>query len=136
MRGRFSTATATLALALLFSQEAASQVPPPLPSLEIRIATAAPPPLRREVIVARPGPQFVWVAGGWHWADEWVWMPGRWIVRPAADANWVRASYVKVDGGWRYMPPHWSHQKLIVVKAKKVPPGHAKGKGKGHKKPR
>lgn len=137
MFSRFPHAIGGLFLTFLAS-EALGQLPPPppLPPLEIRIATAAPPPLRREVVLARPGPQFLWVSGAWHWEDEWVWIPGRWIVRPVREAKWVRASYVKVRGGWKYVPPHWSHQKVIVVKKKSIAPGHVKAKGKGHKKPR
>lgn len=135
MPKKFSTLGGGLLLATLASAALAQAPPiPPLPPLEIRIATAAPPSPRREVVRARPGPQFDWVEGAWHWEDGWVWIPGRWIVRPTVEAKWVRASYAKVDGGWKYVPPHWSHQKVIVVKRKAVPPGHAKAKGKGHKK--
>src|SRR5436305_15039148 len=38
-----------------------------------------PPPLRHEVILVRPGPRHVWVAGHWDWSPRrraYVWIPG------------------------------------------------------------
>jgi hypothetical protein len=60
-------------------------------SIGIRV-DAPPPPLRREVIVVRPGPGFVWVPGHWDWAPyrhRYVWVAGAWVRPPFRHAVWV-----------------------------------------------
>lgn len=128
---------------------AASQVPPPPPLPdEIRpvVVAVAPPPVRVErVTVTRPGPSYVWARGYWDWdGDSWMWIPGRWAVAPVARATWVPAQYVRVSSGYRYVPAHWSSQRVVSVETagrgkalghvKGKGKGHAKGKGKGHQK--
>ena len=45
-----------------------------LPSIHIRIAPDAPPPLRHEIRLARPGPNDVWIGGYWDRQDDrWAW---------------------------------------------------------------
>ena len=127
----------------------AAQLPPPPPPLpdEIRptIVTIAPPPIRVETVVVRPGPEYVWARGYWDWdGDSWAWVRGRWAVGPTATASWVPARYQRLSGGWEYVPGHWSSQRVVAVgkmspgkavghkKAKGK--GHLKGKGKGHQK--
>jgi hypothetical protein len=131
---------------------AAAQVPPappppPLPD-EIRatVVGVAPPPIRVEsVTVARPGTAYVWARGYWDWdGDSWAWIPGRWVSTPVAGAAWVPARYTRVSTGWRYVPAHWSSQRVVTVQtvgrgralghAKARGKGHSKGKGKGHQK--
>lgn len=89
--------------------------PPPLPGdLHVRIVHEAPPPVRHEVIVARPSGHHVWVKGYWHHADAgWAWVDGRWVEPPRAHAHWVSAHYRHVSGGWRYVPGHWSYQRVV-----------------------
>jgi hypothetical protein len=68
----------------------------------------APPPLRTEVIVARPGPNHVWVPGYWRWSGhEYVWVGGVWRLPPHAHAVWVPGHYRTVHGGWAWVPGHW-----------------------------
>lgn len=120
--------------------------PPPLPD-EIRptIVEVAPPPVRVEtVIVARPGPAHVWARGYWDWSGaSWVWISGRWAAAPVARATWVPAQYTRVSTGWRYVPAHWSSQRVVSVErvgpgralgAKAKGRGHGKGRGRGHQK--
>lgn len=69
----------------------------PRVSIGIRV-DAPPPPIRREVIVVRPGPAFFWVPGHWDWAPQrhrYVWVPGIWVRPPFRRAVWVG--------------PHWRH---------------------------
>jgi WXXGXW repeat (2 copies) len=120
---------------------AAAQLPPPPPPLpdEIRptIVTIAPPPIRVETVVVRPGPEHVWARGYWDWdGDSWAWVRGRWAVGPTATASWVPARYQRVSGGWEYVPGHWSSQRVVsaVGHSKAKGKGHSKGKGKGHQK--
>ena len=57
----------------------------------------APPPVREEVVVARPG--YVWIHGHWtHPGRSWVWRSGYY-----APGQWQRRGrgHVWVDGGWR-----------------------------------
>lgn len=144
----------TLAAALLGGAICASSVaqlppPPPVPPLpdEIRptIVEIAPPAVRVERVTVAPGPSYVWARGYWDWdGDSWAWVPGRWVAAPVAGARWIAPVYTRVSTGWRYVPAHWSSQRVVStertsrrralghVKAKGK--GHSKGKGKGHQK--
>jgi hypothetical protein len=53
---------------------------------------------------------------------------------PVAGATWVGPRYSRVSTGWRYVPAHWSSQRVVTVErvGKGRAPGHVKGKGKGH----
>jgi hypothetical protein len=105
------TALAAVVSAPLFAQ---LPPPPPLPGLEIRIGRTAPPRVRYERRTRRTARNAVWVAGAWDWqGDQWVWIPGRWVVPESRRAHWVRSRYVREYGGWRYVPGHWSNQTVI-----------------------
>ncbi|HEX4341832.1 MAG TPA: hypothetical protein VH255_00475 [Verrucomicrobiae bacterium] len=80
---------------------------PPTPSGDL-VVNAEPPPPQNEVIVASPGPGYVWTRGYWEWHGHWAWVGGRWIVGPRPGAIWVegrwaprRGRYVYVRGYWR-----------------------------------
>lgn len=100
------------ALVTLMGVPAAAQVDVNVPGLEIRVGHRAPPPLRRERLLPRPGPDYVWVPGAWDWqGSDWVWVGGRWD-RPHGHARWVRARYRREADAYRYEPGHWSDQRL------------------------
>jgi len=69
----------------------------------------APPPMRHEVVVTRPSPQHVWVAGYWAWrGTRHEWVAGRWDLPPHGRHAWVAPrwehrgnGYVFVEGSWR-----------------------------------
>jgi hypothetical protein len=104
-------ALATVVSAPIFAQ---LPPPPPLPGLEIHIGRTAPPRVRYERRSRRTDRNAVWVQGAWDWqGDNWVWVPGRWVVPESRRAHWVRARYVREYGGWRYVPGHWSTQRVI-----------------------
>jgi hypothetical protein len=93
---------------------AAAQVHVDLPGVEVHVGHRAPPPFRREIRIARPGPDYVWVDGQWDWqGDNWVWVPGRWDRPSYRGARWVRARYYRDGGAWRYEPGHWNRQRLV-----------------------
>jgi hypothetical protein len=78
-------------------------------SLNIGI-DAGPPPPPREVIVASPGPDYVWVGGFWDGAPgHYTWVRGHWDRPPHGYAHWAAprwergpdGHYRKVEGGWR-----------------------------------
>ncbi|PYQ66486.1 MAG: hypothetical protein DMF54_07655 [Acidobacteria bacterium] len=88
--------------------------PPPLPGLEIRIGRQAPPRVRYERRMARPSRDAVWIRGFWDWqGDNWVWIPGRWTVPEERHARWIGPRYVREYGSYRYIPGHWSNQRVI-----------------------
>lgn len=118
MRRHHGISLAAMALLLLTSMPAAGQVSVrvdiPLPGLEIRVAHRAPPQVRREVKPRRPGRQYVWINGFWHWHHtDWVWVPGRWERPSYRNARWINARYVREGAAWRYEPAHWSHQRVV-----------------------
>jgi len=74
----------------------------------VAVVRVAPPAPRREVLVARPGPGFVWVGGYWRpQAREWVWVAGRWQRPPRAGAVWVAPRYERRRGSWVIVGAHW-----------------------------
>ncbi len=69
-----------------------------------------PPPPRREVIVERPGPRYVWVSGYHRWdGRQYVWAPGMWVLPPQPYyRRWVAGHWRHVHGGWMWMAGHWA----------------------------
>lgn len=68
---------------------------------------AAPPPVRVEVRPVAPGPGYIWVAGCWEWRHDWVWVPGRWVVRPRPHAVWVVGRWEHRPHGYVWVGGHW-----------------------------
>lgn len=73
-----------------------------------------PPPRQREVVIQRPAPDMVWVAGYYAYAGQnregrhYEWVPGHWErpepqYRTFVEPHWARRGrgYVYVDGYWR-----------------------------------
>jgi hypothetical protein len=84
-----------------------------LPSIHIRVAPDAPPPMRREIRMERPSRNHIWIAGYWDRQDDrWAWAPGRWEEPSQRGATWVKPRYQRDSGSYRYEPGHWSHQRL------------------------
>ena len=72
------------------------------------VVRVAPPAAIVEHPVARPGPNYVWVAGYHRWDGRaYVWVPGRWEVPPHAHARWVAHRWVHRNGGWVMVEGHW-----------------------------
>ncbi len=68
----------------------------------------APPPLLVEEVGAAPGFGYVWIAGhhAWH-GDAYVWVPGRWQLRPYEKARWVPGSWRHDESGWYWIEGRW-----------------------------
>lgn len=85
-----------------------------LPSIHIRIAPDAPPPLQMETRMRRPSRNHRWIAGYWDRQDDrWAWAPGRWERPTRRGSSWVAPRYQREGEAYRYEPGHWSHRKLV-----------------------
>ena len=74
----------SLALAAVLTGVACAPPPPPRERVVVYEQPAPPPPVT-EVVVAQPGPEYVWVRGHHRWdegAHAYVWVSGRWVVPP------------------------------------------------------
>src|SRR6185312_14069874 len=63
---------------------------PVLADVSVHVDLGAPPPPRHEVIVASPGPDYVWVNG--YWGGEpghYSWVGGHWDRPPHRGSVWV-----------------------------------------------
>ena len=108
-------------------------------TIEIRLGTRRPPARVVEVRTVAPGVGYVWISGYWDWQySDWVWISGHWE-RRRPNVYWVPAAYVPVYGYVRYIPAHWSNQRVResdeYVRWKADRRNH-KGKGHGHEKHR
>jgi len=105
----------------------ATAQPPLGPPVAAQLVTLNPPAPRREVLIewSRPGRDYAWRSGFWDWrATGWVWVSGRWALRPKHGDAWVPAEYVRARGHWRYVPAHWSSQRVVNEARKRT---HASG---------
>jgi len=88
--------------------------------ISLRIGVPAPiivreaPPVRvAEVVVASPGPGYVWVAGHYVWDDgRWVWVRGEWIRPPQSGAVWVEGHWDAAAQSWT--EGHWEIAQAVA----------------------
>ena len=67
-----------------------------------------PPPVRREVIIERPGPDYVWIRGHWGYGGgAYVWVPGRWERPEPRRHRWVEGRWERDRHGWYWVEGHW-----------------------------
>jgi len=66
-----------------------------------------PPPVREEVIVESPGPDYVWVRGHWGYEGRWVWVPGRWLLPDRPHRRWVEGHWAQDRHGYFWVEGHW-----------------------------
>ena len=74
------------------------------------IAPNAPPEPRVEVRPAPPGPSVVWMGGNWRWAPaekNFVWVPGKYVEPPRAQAAWVPGRWIHRPDGWVFEDGRW-----------------------------
>lgn len=68
----------------------------------------APPMPRSEVIIASPGPHYVWRPGHWRWeVHEYVWLPGGWIIIEPGYREWVPGRWAHDRHGWYWIEGRW-----------------------------
>ncbi|HKC23724.1 MAG TPA: hypothetical protein VKF32_03230 [Thermoanaerobaculia bacterium] len=114
MRSRTWLGSAAVSFALGVRLAAATGAP--LPVVRAELVPSQPPSPVRDVILSSAGPGAGWerIPGSWHWiSSKWIWVPARWQRRPASAARWVPAEYARLDGRWRYVPGHWSLQRVV-----------------------
>ncbi len=81
---------------------------PPVPPDGVVYASEGPPPMRTEVAIAAPGPDFVWVPGYWNWGGSaYVWTAGAWSHPPHVHARWVAPSWHHNGHGWYSTRGEW-----------------------------
>jgi hypothetical protein len=105
----FAGGLSLIVLAGMSGQPASAS--PLLADISVNIGVdAGPPPPREEVIVASPGPDYIWIAGYWDGAPgHYSWTRGHWERPPHGGAHWLPprwergndGHYRKVEGGWR-----------------------------------
>jgi Glycine zipper/WXXGXW repeat (2 copies) len=75
------------------------------------VETAPPPVPSQPVVIAQPGPGYVWVDGEWDWGGSgWVWIGGRWMLPPTPGVIWIRGTWYHGPHGWYHSPGHWHHR--------------------------
>jgi hypothetical protein len=76
--------------------------PPPV------VVTQAPPAALREQVPPPPGPEFVWIAGHWHWnRNRWVWNRGYYARPPRRGAVWIAPRFEAHEGGSVFIGGYW-----------------------------
>ena len=83
------------------------QSPPPgAPAGEV-VVNEAPPVPQQEVVVAAPGPDYVWTPGFYSWQGRWVWVRGSWVIPPRRHAVWVGGHWGHRGRGYVWVGGHW-----------------------------
>ncbi|MGO8765685.1 MAG: YXWGXW repeat-containing protein [Limisphaerales bacterium] len=78
------------------------------PDANTTVVASAPPPPQTDVVVASPGPDYVWVDGEWNWDGvSWVWVGGHWVYPPHPQAVWVVGGWYRGPHGWYHDRGHW-----------------------------
>jgi hypothetical protein len=69
--------------------------------------TTAPPPLKKEIRPAKPGPLYVWVDGYWKWTGSgYSWIKGHWSKAPQGKM-WVQGRWEKRGSHWVWVGGRW-----------------------------
>ena len=84
----------------------------PAPQVEVVYEQVQPPmpPPQRQLVIARPGPNFIWIDGYWSWqsrSHRYVWVGGRWERPPHQGANWAAAHWETRGGGNVFIEGTW-----------------------------
>jgi outer membrane lipoprotein SlyB len=77
------------------------------PTTTTVVQEAPPAPLQETVVVASPGPGYIWVGGEWVWNGRWFWRAGYWGYPPYSRAVWISGGWHQGQRGWYHSPGHW-----------------------------
>ena len=70
----------------------------------------APPPLKKEIRSAKPGPLYVWVDSYWRWTGSgYFWVKGHWTKAPRGKA-WKQGRWEKRGAQWIWIKGHWKRR--------------------------
>jgi hypothetical protein len=79
---------------------------------DVAVIQVAPPPPRREVIPVLPPDRAKrehWQPGHWRWdGRDYVWVEGRYAVRPRAEAVWIAPRWDRRGSGWVFVEGRWA----------------------------
>ncbi len=75
----------------------------------VYVARQPPPPREREdVVVARPGPEHVWIKGYWDYRNgDFDWVAGHWARPEPGFHAWVEPRWQHEARGWFLVEGHW-----------------------------
>jgi hypothetical protein len=69
--------------------------------------TMAPPALRAEVMVGRPGPGYFWMSGYWAWGGGgYYWVKSHWA-RTQRGKVWIDGRWEQSGGHWVWTKGYW-----------------------------
>jgi hypothetical protein len=78
------------------------------PVVSTTIVTETPPALQSEVVLARPSPKYVWLAGYWTWRDaRYEWMAGHWELPPGSRSVWVVPRWEQQGNAYKFYEGYW-----------------------------
>jgi hypothetical protein len=78
------------------------------PSSTVVVQQAPPPSPAETVVVAAPGPGYIWIGGEYEWNGiSWVWIGGHWGYPPYPHAVWVGGRTWHDRYGWHHDRGHW-----------------------------
>jgi len=77
------------------------------PASTVVIQQAPPAPPAETVVVAAPGPDFIWIGGEWEWNGRWIWVGGHWGYPPRPHAVWVGGRAWHDGYGWHHERGYW-----------------------------
>ncbi len=79
-----------------------------VPASNVVIQQAPPPPPVDTVVVAAPGPDYVWIGGDYEWSGvSWVWIGGHWGYPPHPHAVWISGRAWRDHYGWHHERGYW-----------------------------
>jgi outer membrane lipoprotein SlyB len=76
-------------------------------SVVVGVPPPAPP---AEVMLAAPGPGYVWTGGEWVWNGGWYWSTGYWALPPAPGFIWVGGYWGRGPHGYVRYGGHWGRR--------------------------
>jgi hypothetical protein len=78
------------------------------PPAGVAYVQTAPPRAQHEEVGVAPGPDYIWVPGYHAWrGGTYVWISGRWDVRPHAHARWHTGRWHHNHHGWFWIDGRW-----------------------------